>query len=242
MKTFVDQQSFTAWLDSLYHKDTKEKHFIKVRDQSVDTNTVLGRYLSCPNRVELKQLLPEPYKNSDPRTVGELNAIKYIQKSCTPEQRAFAIKMDDIREHYSWWDREVEKLTREGYGYSYFYKIANRADGFINYLKLQYLRIRPFELNDAIVSTPGGYGIKQLTENPRTGSYPSGHAFDAWLFAYHLIERHPEHTEMWKAMAERIAESRMIVGVHFPSDNYAGHTAALLARDIDREWVVQAVS
>jgi hypothetical protein len=98
MKTFVDQQSYTAWLDSLYHKDTKEKHFIKVRDQSVDTNTVLGRYLSSPTRTDVKQLLPEPWRNSSPQTIGELNAIKYLQGSVSKEKRDFAIQMEDLRE------------------------------------------------------------------------------------------------------------------------------------------------
>ena len=237
MKTFVDQQSYTAWLDSLYHKHTKEKHFAKVQEQSVDTNTVLGRYLSSPTRVDVKQLLPDPWKNSSVQIIGELNAIKYLQKSATKEERDFSIKMDDLREHYSWWDREVQKLTGEGYGYLYFYKIADRGDGFINYLKLQYLRIRPFELSDAI-----DFGIRCLIDNPRTGSYPSGHSFDAWLFALHLTERHPEHQKTWEQMAERIGETRMINGVHYPSDVHAGRLAAILARDIDREWVASCKS
>ena len=237
MKTFVDQQSYTAWLDSLYHKHTKEKHFIKVRDQSVDTNTVLGRYLSSPTRTDIKQLLPEPWKNSSVQTIGELNAIEYLQKSATKEQVDFAIRMDDLREHYSWWDREVQKLTGEGYGYLHFFKIADRGDGFINYIKLQYLRIRPFELSDAL-----NFGIRCMIDNPRTGSYPSGHSYDAWLFAYHLTERHPEHQKTWEQMAERIGETRMINGVHFPSDLHGGRLAALLARDIDREWVARCES
>ena len=237
LQSFVDQQSYTTWLDSLYHKHTKEKHFIKVRDQSVDTDTVLGRYLSSPTRTDVKQLLPEPWKNSSPQTIGELNAIKYLQGSVSKEKRDFAIQMEDLREHYSWWDREVYKLTGEGYGYPYFYKIADRADGFINYLKLQYLRIRPFELSDAM-----NFGIRCLIDNPRTGSYPSGHAYDAWLFAYHLSERHPEHKETWEQMAEQIGETRMINGVHYPSDVHAGRMAAQIAREIDREWVANCNS
>ena len=234
MRNFTDQQTYNAWLDSLYHTDTKEKHLKRVQRDSFDESTVLGRFMRLRGKGligEGKTLLPPFPKNSDPQTIKELNGIRYVQKAATDKQIEFAFKVDSVRGHYSWWDRKIEKLTGLGYGYKFFYDFADRADSFVQYLKLQYVRVRPYEISDKL-----NFGIKAILEKPRTGSYPSGHSFDAWIIAYEMMRRHPEHKDELSRMALKVGESRMIGGLHFPSDLEAGRMAAEIVEEIDHKW------
>lgn len=55
-----------------------------------------------------------------------------------------------------------------------------------------------------------------------TSSYPSGHALRAWLRARLLGEIFPEQREALRAFAEKVGQSRVTAGAHFPSDVAAG--------------------
>lgn len=55
-----------------------------------------------------------------------------------------------------------------------------------------------------------------------TSSYPSGHALRAWLRARLLGEIFPGRREALRAFAEKVAQSRVTGGAHFPSDIAAG--------------------
>ena len=63
-------------------------------------------------------------------------------------------------------------------------------------------------------------------------SYPSGHSAYGWAVAMVLARVAPEHADALMARAEDYAESRVICGVHFPSDVEAGQViaAAVVAR------------
>jgi acid phosphatase (class A) len=71
-----------------------------------------------------------------------------------------------------------------------------------------------------------------LTGDPRTGSYPSGHSYDAWLIALILTMEHPDYRTEFMRIANRVSTSRMIAGVHFPSDLAAGKRLAISALNI----------
>lgn len=62
-------------------------------------------------------------------------------------------------------------------------------------------------------------------------SYPSGHSAYGWAVAMILARVAPDRAELLLARAAEYAESRVICGVHFPSDVDAGHAiaAAVLA-------------
>lgn len=63
-------------------------------------------------------------------------------------------------------------------------------------------------------------------------SYPSGHSMVAWSWALVLSEAKPSKADALLKMGQDSGESRMICGVHFPSDVEAGRTlgAGLVAR------------
>lgn len=57
---------------------------------------------------------------------------------------------------------------------------------------------------------------------PMSGAYPSGHATQAFVLAGLLAEVFPEHREALRARAQIVACSRVIGGVHYPTDIFAG--------------------
>ena len=68
-------------------------------------------------------------------------------------------------------------------------------------------------------------------ECPGHGSYPSGHATQAHLFALCAIKILPDAQKqslgvVLKALAARIARNREIAGLHYQSDSMAGEWLA----------------
>ena len=73
-------------------------------------------------------------------------------------------------------------------------------------------------------------GIVPMIDPPATPSYPAGHALQSWMISKFMMEldarrgakaRIPQPT-MLELLAQRIAENRVIAGIHFPIDNLAG--------------------
>ena len=65
-------------------------------------------------------------------------------------------------------------------------------------------------------------------EHPMHGSsYPSGHSTRGWTVAMILARVAPDHAEVVLKRAEDYMESRLICGMHFPSDVEAGHDVAI---------------
>ena len=90
-------------------------------------------------------------------------------------------------------------------------QIARDSTPFILQLKNHYNRPRPAEVNKKIKPA------KSLTANTR--AYPSGHALQSYLLANYLTRLHPSHEKKFQQIADRISESRVSVGLHYPSDN-----------------------
>jgi acid phosphatase (class A) len=58
-------------------------------------------------------------------------------------------------------------------------------------------------------------------------SYPSGHSTHGWTVAMILARVAPERSEALLARAQEYEESRLVCGMHFPSDVEAGHEVAI---------------
>ena len=48
---------------------------------------------------------------------------------------------------------------------------------------------------------------------------PGGHAFDAYVIAYKLSKKHPEMSNALWRIAYAIGQTRVLAGLHYPSDN-----------------------
>lgn len=205
-------------LDALNYGNTKQKHIDTVNRQSTDMTTVLGVYMSSLNS---RCPLPPPPPNGGTETVLELNHLVELQTSSTDEEREYAVRMDILRNHYEMWTTEATRITGEKYEYDFFRKISTCIDGYLNYMKLKYDRPRPYQLAPMM-----GKRLDMFIEEPGTASYPSGHAMDAWTFAMVLSKKHPSQEREFYGIAHSIGLSRMVAGVHFPSDIRAGKMLA----------------
>ena len=83
--------------------------------------------------------------------------------------------------------------------------------GKINFYKKLYNRARPFQVAPQIVDA-----LHSTTAN--TPAYPSGHAFQSYYAAKLLSQWEPTRKKEWGAIAERVANIRIIAGLHYPSD------------------------
>jgi len=70
-------------------------------------------------------------------------------------------------------------------------------------------------------------GLHPVCRTKRTDdAYPSGHTTSGYLLALTFAEMIPEKRDALLARAEAFARSRLICGVHYPSDLIAGRSSA----------------
>jgi acid phosphatase (class A) len=87
--------------------------------------------------------------------------------------------------------------------------------------KDHYKRQRPFARFDAGTCTPRDEAMLR-----NDGSYPSGHAAAGWAWALVLTELAPERADALLQRGEAFGQSRVVCGVHWPSDVRAGQVVA----------------
>lgn len=95
--------------------------------------------------------------------------------------------------------------------------ISRAVIGKIMFYKKLYNRARPFQVAPNEVDA-------FYSKTANTPSYPSGHAFQAYYAAKLLSEWEPTRKKEWEEIAERVANIRIIGGLHYPSDrDFARH-------------------
>lgn len=88
---------------------------------------------------------------------------------------------------------------------------SSKIVGKIMYYKRLYNRARPVQVAPQIVNA-----LDSTTAN--TPAYPSGHALQAYYAAKILSKWEPARKEEWDDIADRVANIRIIAGLHYPSD------------------------
>jgi hypothetical protein len=92
----------------------------------------------------------------------------------------------------------------------------------ITSLKLHYNRPRPYQV--AYYTEQDLNPFETVTGN--SPSYPSGHACQGWFTCLFLAKKYPEKKEQLITLAKMIENSRIILGIHYPSDNLFGKKIA----------------
>jgi len=185
--------------------DIHDRHEKKICMQMNDTETALGRYIA--KNLTLK--LPD----HPPDDVEKFKVMDIMSKSSEADIN-FGILVNSFNGHYNTWALNVKKFTNNNYSQEYFYNIGEKVDGLVLYYKKKYGRSRPSQ-----------EGVRHYLPSS-TPSYPSGHTTEAFVFANILSKLHPEHKESFFKLAELISLSRVVLGLHYPSDNDAGKTLA----------------
>jgi len=94
---------------------------------------------------------------------------------------------------------------------------SQRAEGAA---KQSYKRPRPFVENGGTICVPPAEWLRS------SYSYPSGHSTFSWTTALILDSLAPDRTSEILARARAYGESRVVCGVHYPSDVQAGRLVA----------------
>lgn len=93
--------------------------------------------------------------------------------------------------------------------------IIEQTDPLLFFLKNQANRPRPYQLAHALELPL--YPL--IHTNANSASYPGGHAFDSYNLARYFGKKYPEIAEDCMAFAEKLGETRVYTGIHYPSDN-----------------------
>jgi hypothetical protein len=155
----------------------------------------------------------KPPKNSSEQTINELLFLERVTANANEEEIEFATNAEiSEKKLYSEFCKTVLNLN---FGESVFTKIFKQTDSILMLLKNHHNRPRPYQL--------APYFNIQIRFNVPTQAlhpaYPSGHAFDSYIVSSILKSIRPNFAEEIDNFCQRMANSRFVAGVHYPSDN-----------------------
>ena len=98
---------------------------------------------------------------------------------------------------------------------NWLYKIQTDLGGLVMQLKVYYNRPRPYQV---------AYYTEQdlnpfATKSGNSPAYPSGHCLQARFLMKCVAYKYPQFAKKLKRFADDIAMTRVVLGVHYPSDN-----------------------
>jgi acid phosphatase (class A) len=175
----------------------------------------------CPrvDAVPLMAMLLPPPCDACEETRAELAELFILQKTRSSDQANHA-SGDQKRSV----DRFLGEIGMKIGGRSpfvdqFFKCVAHAVENSIGKAKAAFHRTRPYKLPDN-----GLQPLKELRDDD-SFSYPSGHAAYGTVIGLMLAEMIPEKRREIIARVQDYGLSRMVAGVHFRSDVYAGQIA-----------------
>ena len=161
--------------------------------------------------------MDKPYPNNDGKYVkNELEVIKKeMQKLEHAKVVTMCVKFDeDLRGMCADTASKCGVQSPD----KFVDEVFSDIDSIIMKLKFYYNRIRPFQLAN-VYSFPLNPMPAVSANSP---SYPSGHTVQSKVISDILTFRYPNHQDMLQRFAEKCSNSRLVLGVHFPSDEVFG--------------------
>jgi acid phosphatase (class A) len=164
----------------------------------------------APLPIDLTKLLAGPPAQGSPGQKQEIEEMLALQAARTPELAAFS--KDDADMSVIRFGKilgpafTADKLPKT---VALFHKVRDKANAASESAKKQFNRPRPFAADPRI--TPCVF-------KPESASYPSGHSIFATVSAILLSDMVPEKKAELFARAKEYGASRVIGGVHYPSD------------------------
>lgn len=172
-----------------------------------------GRFLHAAD-FDVAQMIPAAPADDSIATAADLEVVYQVQRRRSPEEIAVAnyFVHDSVFQFDavigSWFTAENLPATA-----AFFAQIEADRRAISDQGKKLWSRPRP-PLLDPRVHT--------CIELPKSGAYPSGHSTMAFVRAGLLAEIFPEQREALRERAQLVAWSRVVGGVHYPSDIVAG--------------------
>jgi len=105
---------------------------------------------------------------------------------------------------------------------TYLANVSDSLGALIVQLKVLYNRPRPYQV---------AYYTKQPlypfpTKSGQSPSYPSGHACQTYFLCQIIANHYPQHRKHLEDLAQKVADSRIVLGIHYPTDNKFGFKIA----------------
>jgi hypothetical protein len=157
--------------------------------------------------------------NISPEVRRELEELRKRTTTISPADLEFATQSE--KDHYGFWIKILHNMGIS-VSRSFFESIAENTDGLLYALKYHYNRPRPVQLGyyHGIHVNPAIYS------SANSPAFPSGHAMEARLFALILSEKYSFAADKLMNIGNRMAESRLNAGLHYPSDTEFGYEVA----------------
>jgi len=166
--------------------------------------------------VDPDRMLPAPPTRGSVEEAIEMAQLRQMIGTASPARLA-AAKADGETEDPSIFSAVIGRdLKAMPATWALLRTIQKEANLAINLSKDHFARMRPYGVDPALpnCAAPG---------KAPTRSYPSGHAGLGYSVGYTLAQLVPAKAPAILARAKDYADSRLICGVHFPSDVEASH-------------------
>ena len=174
------------------------------------------RYLK-PDSINVSQLLPNPPADGSAENLLEYETLKRAVATASPADKARTRREIDMNVFVfddvmgPWFNAQ-----NCPHAAALFKQAATDARYFSAQGKNFWDRRRP--------SPRDGFTPLYPDPDPKVRSYPSGHSTRGTVWAELLAEMYPSQREALLARGRQIGYDRMIAGVHYPTDIYAGRT------------------
>ncbi len=184
---------------------------IEFKDIIEDKNDPIRKWFEKEGLVD--KIIKEAPLNDSETTKRDLDELVKLTSNATGDDVTFARYADDQSNLPNIF---IDFLNSKGYEEDMegYFRIDNQTDVILNSLKDAINRPRPYQLAKA-------YNIPLyplIRTDAMTAAYPSGHALTAFVMGEHYAKKYPEISEEVRDLGKRIARSREVVGIHYPSD------------------------
>jgi acid phosphatase (class A) len=177
-----------------------------------------------PSQIDLVSVLGPPPAPGSSEGEEDLQAVLEAQRSRTPTEVVEA-KTNSCFSIFAFADviGPDFKPANLPFTVAFFQRVFDDGMHGVNAAKKHFNRPRPFVADKQITT---------VVQQPANASYPSGHATFAYMTAILLADMVPEKAEAIFERAAAFTQSRVIAGVHYPSDLAAGHIAAAVIDNV----------
>jgi acid phosphatase (class A) len=161
----------------------------------------------------IDKIIKEAPLNDSETTKSDLDQLIKLTANATGDDITFSRYADDQSNLPNLF---IDFLNSKGYEETMdgYFRIDDQTDVILNFLKDVINRPRPYQLAKS-------YNIPLyplIRTDAMTAAYPSGHALTAFVMSEHYARKHPEIASEVRDLGKRIARSREVVGIHYPSD------------------------
>lgn len=161
-----------------------------------------------------QQIIDEAPLNNSEKTHSDLRFLQNRLKITTPEEILFSRYVDSV-ENYANSFLDIIKEENPKITMGDFFKIDSQTEPILYYLKDKINRPRPYQLAREL-----DYEIFPIIKTDAcSAAYPSGHALSSYVVSMHFANKHPVLKDRLLKLGEDIANSRIHVGIHYPSDS-----------------------